>query len=74
MDEVEPPPGWNELSYSEKKEILDKDLDYYWYENKEPINVNSLLLISFYILKKALEIMIFVYGIEGFLERLRYKF
>lgn len=51
MDEVEPPPGWNALSDSEKKDILDSDMDYYWLGDSYPLTWNNWVSVSFVFLK-----------------------
>ena len=50
IDENDPPPGWNELTYAEKKDILDYDIDSYWQEYYDsiyvPINYWKYIAIS----------------------------
>lgn len=60
MDEVEPPPGWNELTNAEKKQILDDDMDYYWIQDKYPITAKDWCNISFIILTPIIMSISFV--------------
>lgn len=54
MDEVEPPPGWRSLSYSEKKDILDSDMDYYWLGDSYPLTWNNWVSVSFVFFKPVI--------------------
>ena len=50
MDEVEPPPGWNELTDEEKKQILDTDMDHYWLGDRYPLTYKFWFVLSAYLL------------------------
>ena len=38
MDETEQPLGWNECTREEKLDILDAEMDHYWYQIIPPVN------------------------------------